>query len=69
MVHNMVIHRRGAMSESTRRATLNQELIRRMVNTLEIVDNTKTVEESGHGKSKSVRVVSDFLKGAILLFW
>ena len=33
MVPNMVLHKRSAMPESTRRSTLNQELIRRMVNT------------------------------------
>ena len=32
------------MPESTRRATLNQELIRRMVNTSEMVSNDKRVE-------------------------
>ena len=44
MVPNMVIHRRSAMPESTRRATLNQELIRRMVNTSEMVDMSKRIE-------------------------
>jgi hypothetical protein len=44
MVPKMVIHRRSAMPESTRRATLNQELIRRMVNTSEMVDMTKRLE-------------------------
>ena len=33
MVSPMVLHRRSAMPEGIRRATLNQELIRRMVNT------------------------------------
>ena len=40
----MVLHRRSAMPETTRRATLNQELIRRMVNTSEMVSNEKRVE-------------------------
>ena len=31
MAPNMVLHRRSAMPEATRRATQNQELIRRMV--------------------------------------
>ena len=44
MVPNMVLHRRSAMPETTRRATLNQELIRRMVNTSEMVSNEKRVE-------------------------
>ena len=44
MVPNMVIHRRSAMPESTRRATLNQELIRRMVITSEMVDMSKRIE-------------------------
>ena len=37
MIPNTVLHRRSAMPEGTRRATLNQELIRRMVNTSEQV--------------------------------
>ena len=37
MVSPMVLHRRSAMPEGIRRATLNQELIRRMVNTSERV--------------------------------
>ena len=43
-IPNMVLHRRSAMPEATRRATLNQELIRRMVNTSEMVSNEKRVE-------------------------
>ena len=34
----MVLHARSAIPESTRRATLNQELIRRLTNTSELVD-------------------------------
>ena len=33
MVSPMVLHKRSAMPEGVRRATLNQELVRRMVNT------------------------------------
>ena len=44
MVPNMVLHRRSAMPEGTRRATLNQELIRRMVNTSEMVGMKKRLE-------------------------
>ena len=44
MVPNMVLHRRSAMPEGTRRATLNQEMIRRMVNTSEMVGMTKRLE-------------------------
>jgi hypothetical protein len=44
MVPNMVLHRRRAMPEATRRATLKQELIRRMVNTSEMVSNERRVE-------------------------
>ena len=38
MVSPMVLHRRSAMPEGIRRATLNQEMVRRMVNTSELVD-------------------------------
>ena len=44
MVPNMVLHRRSAMPEGTRRATLNQEMIRRMVNTSEMVGMNKRLE-------------------------
>ena len=44
MVPNMVLHRRSAMPEGTRRSTLNQELIRRMINTSELVDIEKRIE-------------------------
>ena len=44
MVPNMVIHKRSAIPESTRRATLNQELIRKMVNTSELVGMSKRLE-------------------------
>jgi hypothetical protein len=44
MVPNMVLHRRSAMPEATRRATLNQELIRRMVNTSEMVSDERRVQ-------------------------
>jgi hypothetical protein len=37
MTPYIVLHMRSAMLESTRRSTLNQELIRRMINTLEMV--------------------------------
>ena len=44
MVPNMVLHRRSAMPENTRRSTLNQELIRRMINTSELVAMDKRIE-------------------------
>ena len=44
MVSPMVLHRRSAMPEGIRRATLNQELIRRMVNTSELVKIEERVE-------------------------
>ena len=44
MVHNMGLHKRSAMPEITRRSTLNQELIRRMVNSSEMVTLEKRVE-------------------------
>ena len=44
MVPNMVLHRRSAMPDGTRRATLNQETIRRMVNTSEMVDMEKRLD-------------------------
>ena len=37
MVSPMVLHKRSAMPEGIRRATLNQEMVRRMVNTSEMV--------------------------------
>ena len=40
----MVLHKRSAMPESVRRATLNQEMVRRMVNTSEMVDMEKRLE-------------------------
>ena len=49
MIPNMVLHRRSAMPESTRRATLNQDLVRRMVNTSEMVGNEKRVD---HGPNQ-----------------
>ena len=39
-----VLHARSAIPEATRRATLNQELIRRMTNTSELVGEEKRVE-------------------------
>ena len=44
MIPITVLHRRSAMPESTRRSTLNQELIRRMVNTSEMVPMSKRME-------------------------
>ena len=44
MIPNTVLHRRSAMPEGTRRATLNQELIRRMVNTSEQVPMDTSLE-------------------------
>ena len=44
MVSKMVLHKRSAMPEGIRRATLNQEMVRRMLNTSEDVDDTKRVK-------------------------
>ena len=44
MVSPMVLHKRSAMPEGVRRATLNQELIRRMRNTSELVCMKKRIE-------------------------
>ena len=44
MIPNTVLHRHSAIPESTRRATLNQELIRRMINTSEQVEMTTRLE-------------------------
>ena len=44
MIPDTVLHRRSAMPEGTRRATLNQELIRRMVNTSELVPMNTRLE-------------------------
>ena len=43
MTPDMVLHSRSAMPEATRRSTLNQELIRRMVNTSEMIDMKERV--------------------------
>ena len=48
MVSPMVLHKRSAMPEGVRRATLNQEMVRRMVNTSEdakIEDRLKVVDD------------------------
>ena len=37
IVSPMVLHKRSDMPEGIRRATLNQEMVRRMVNTSEMV--------------------------------
>ena len=44
MVSPMVLHKRSAMPEGVRRATLNQELVRRMCNTSELVDIKERVK-------------------------
>ena len=44
MVSPMVLHKRSAMPEGVRRATLNQELVRRMVNTSELVSIKQRVK-------------------------
>ena len=44
MIPDMVVHRRSAIPESNRRATLNQEMIRRMVNTSEMVGDDQRLE-------------------------
>ena len=44
MVPNMVLNRRSSMPEGTMRATLNQELTGRMVNTSEMVEVENRIE-------------------------
>ena len=44
MVASTVLMQRSAMPENTKMATLNQEMIRRMVNTSELVDIEKRLE-------------------------
>jgi hypothetical protein len=44
MVPKMMLHRRSVMPESTRRSTFNQELIRMMVISSELVTLEKRVE-------------------------
>ena len=47
MVSPMVLHKRSAMPEGIRRATLNQEMVRRMVNTSEripLIDRLMVVD-------------------------
>ena len=44
MIPNTVLHARSAIPESIRRSTLNQELIRRMVNTSELVKESMRLE-------------------------
>ena len=73
MISPMVLHKRSAMPEGVRRATLNQELIRRMVNTSELVDMNKRLEivdkyaqkliHSEYSMDETIRVVIGGLKG------
>ena len=44
MVSSMVLHKMSAIPEGVRRATLNQEMVRRMLNTSEGVSSTKRLE-------------------------
>ena len=44
MLSAMVLHKWSAMPEGIRRATLNQELIRSMVNNSELVDEKKRLK-------------------------
>ena len=73
MIPAMVLHKRSAMPEGTRRATLNQELIRRMINTSELVPIEKRLEiidkyagkllNSEYNMIETRRVIIDGLKG------
>ena len=73
MVSPMVLHKRSAMPESIRRATLNQELVRRMINTSELVDMGKRLEvvdnyaqkliNSEYNMKETVDVIIGGLKG------
>ena len=73
MTPAMVLHKRSAMPEGTRRATLNQELVRRMINTSELVPIEKRLEivdkyagkllNSEYTIKETRRVIVDGLKG------
>jgi hypothetical protein len=73
MVPNMVLHRRSAMPEATRGATMNQELIRRMVNTskmesderrVQIVDNyADKLMNSEYHLAQTRNIIVGWLKG------
>ena len=73
MISPMVLHKRSAMPEGVRRATLNQELIRIMVNTSELVDKPKRLDivdnyaqkliNSEYSLDETRRVIMGGLKG------
>ena len=73
MASNMVLQSRSAMPENMKIATLNQEVIRRMVNTsedlddsirLEVVDNyARKIINSGYGLNQTRNVMVGGLKG------
>ena len=73
MASNMVIQSRSAMPENMKIATLNQEMIRRMINTseeldtsirTEVVDNyAKKVINSGYGINQTRNILVGGLKG------
>ena len=71
MTPNMVLHARSAIPESTRRATINQELIRRLTNTSELVENEIRVEIVDKYAQKlinseySLKVTREFLIGGL----
>ena len=68
MSSNQVIQRKSAMPENMRMSTLNQEMVRRMMNTSELLDikvRVGVVDEycqklcnSGYGKEQTIRVVT-----------
>jgi hypothetical protein len=71
MVSPMVLHKRSAMPEIIRRATLNQELVRSMINTSELVDMSRRLVDnyaqklinSEYSMKETVDVVVEGLKG------
>ena len=73
MASNMVIQKRSAMPENMKIATLNQEVIRRMVNTsedLDVAERVKVVDEyaqkrvnSGYGVEQTRNIIIGGLKG------
>ena len=63
-----VLHARSAIPEATRRATLNQEMIRRMTNTSELVGEEVRLEIVDHYAQKLINSEYDWqAQGGLLL--
>ena len=63
-----VLHARSAIPEATRRATLNQEMIRRMMNTSELVEEEVRLEIVDHYAQKLINSEYDWqAQGGLLL--